>query len=385
MTSKSLRDVMTPCYIFNIKVLKKRISNIEESLGGLSLTYSMKANPFLIEFLPHNISHTEACSPGEFEICMRKHIDPSRIIYSGVMKEYEDTKKAIEYGAGIITIESFSQYKIIRKIALEIKKKISVIIRLTSGNQFGMDKSDIVKLIHKLIKDDVCKLLGFHYYSGTQKNKKSDFEKDIQNITELLHLVKKENNYTPDLIEYGPGLAVDYFIPPYEDIDRETIRSAAETINKFSGEIKLSLAIEMGRYIAATCGRYETRIKDIKINNGVNYAIVDGGIHQLNYYRQIMAMNKPPISQSETKESERCQYTICGSLCTVADVLIKDVELKKLHIGDVLTFHRVGAYSLCESPALFLSHRLPFIYLEDDDGLKLLRDNVATSIFNSSK
>lgn len=376
---------MTPCYIFNIKELNNRISRIKESFNNIPLTYSIKANPFLIEFLPNNVSHIEACSPGELDICINKNVAPSKIIYSGVMKEYDDTKKAIMYGAGIITIESFSHYEIIKKIACELQKKISVIIRLTSGNQFGMDKEDILNLVFMIAQDNICELKGFHYYSGTQKSKKADFEKDIQNIAELIEIVRSESNYTPELIEYGPGLATSYFVEPHEEIDRETIKVASEVINKFVSDVKVPLTIEMGRYIAATCGRFETSVKDIKTNNGVTYAIVDGGIHHINYYRQIMSMNKPPVSQSGSEERKKIRYTICGSLCTVADVLVKDIELNELHVGDILTFHRVGAYSVCESPALFLSRKLPYVYAENDEGLFLLRDNIPTNNFNSSR
>ena len=42
----------------------------------------------------------------------------------------------------------------------------------------------------------------------------------------------------------------------------------------------------MGRFIASECGYYCTEVVDRKCNNGSEYAIVDGGIHQINYYGQ---------------------------------------------------------------------------------------------------
>lgn len=374
---------MTPRYVFDIKELNNRIQMIRNAFCNIPLTYSIKANPFLIEYMPNDISHIEACSPGELDICIEKGIDPSKIIYSGVMKEYEDTKRAVEYGSEIITIESFLHYKIIKQISCESGRKITVIIRLTSGNQFGMDKDDILSLVGEILKDDVCQLKGFHYYSGTQKSKKADFEKDVSNISELITEVKSVYDYSPALIEYGPGLAVDYFIAPHDQFDRDTLSVASEVINGFSKEVPLT--IEMGRFIASTCGRFETSVKDIKTNKGINYAIVDGGIHHVNYYKQIMSMNKPPLSQSSEVDGVSKKYTICGSLCTVADLLVKDIELKELHVGDVLTFYRVGAYSVCESPALFLSRKLPFVYVENENNeLIMVRDNRPTSAINSS-
>lgn len=67
--------------------------------------------------------------------------------------------------------------------------------------------------------------------------------------------------------------------------------------------------------------------------------ICDGGINQLNYYGQNMAMKVPPISVLNKPEgSERADYCLCGSLCTTADILVRKAELPKLDIGDVICF-----------------------------------------------
>lgn len=63
-------------------------------------------------------------------------------------------------------------------------------------------------------------------------------------------------------------------------------------------------------------------------------------------------------------------YTLCGSLCTVADVLVREVKLKKLEIGDILEFAHCGAYSVTEAPALFCqdSFRL-YMHIRRDVGM----------------
>ena len=81
----------------------------------------------------------------------------------------------------------------------------------------------------------------------------------------------------------------------------------------------------MGRALTASCGYYLTSVKDIKQNNGRNYCIVDGGIHQIQYDGQIRGMYTPEVQiigeQEETKE-----WTVCGSLCTTNDILIQNME-----------------------------------------------------------
>ena len=44
-------------------------------------------------------------------------------------------------------------------------------------------------------------------------------------------------------------------------------------------------------------------------------------------------------------------YNICGSLCTVGDVIVKNLELKDAKIGDMIAFYNIGVryydFNLC--------------------------------------
>jgi diaminopimelate decarboxylase len=108
-----------------------------------------------------------------------------------------------------------------------------------------------------------------------------------------------------------------------------------------------------------------------------------------------MAMQIPPLAvrkQDETFYSIKPQdeslenpiaYCICGSLCTVADVLLREVELPKMHIGDVMEFGRCGAYSMTEAPALFLSRPMPAIYVKSKEkGEEQLREHIHAARLN---
>ena len=139
----------------------------------------------------------------------------------------------------------------------------------------------------------------------------------------------------------------------------------------------------MGRFIIASCGSYYTSVKDIKNNYGINYVILDGGIHQLKYYGQIMAMHSPVIVQDIKRDGGKHKYCLCGSLCTVADVLVKEAQLNELQIDDVLEFKKCGAYSLTESSSLFLSRDMPTIYLKENVNLKKVRGLVNSGEINT--
>lgn len=425
----------TPYYVFDTDEFAKRAAMIRAALdckGGrrIPLCFSIKANPFLLHRLPAGLDHVEVCSPGELEICIALGVKPECIIYSGVMKEKCDIERAVSYGAGILTCESIRHAALISEVMLEgmpegtheaefAETKARVILRLTSGNQFGMSLEDIEYIISHPDEFKGITVMGIHYYSGTQKSLRK-INKDLEKIKSALSVLKEKYSFEPQLVEYGPGLCVEYFEDGWQEKEKRSLDEAAEVLREFAEEYPLG--IEMGRFLAASCGKYYTQVKDLKSTGDANYAILDGGIHHLNYFGQRMAMQVPPISiyradeiyfgeklgeikgtagpigntfnGCEVSENEErtgveftelpdTDYTLCGSLCTVADVLVREVKLKKLELGDVLEFGHCGAYSVTEAPALFLSRQLPAIYAYSKEyGYECLREHIPAAEIN---
>lgn len=373
----------TPYYVFDTDEFAKRAAMIKAALGNIHLCFSIKANPFLLHRIPEGLDRVEVCSPGELEICIALGIDPSSIIYSGVMKEETDITRAITYGAGILTCESIRHAQLESKVALAQGKKVDVILRLSSGNQFGMSLTDIEYIISNPDEFKGISVIGLHYYSGTQKSLRK-IKKDLDKIESAISILDEKYGFKPELIEYGPGLCVYYFEPDWEEKEKAALDEAATVLKEFAE--KYPLGIEMGRFLAASCGKYFTTVKDIKTQGDANYVILDGGIHHLNYFGQRMAMEVPPIryaTEGKKAPDEEVDYTLFGSLCTVADVLVREVRLPHLDIDDVLEFGHCGAYSMTEAPALFLSRFLPAIYAySSDKGYELLRDHIPASDIN---
>mgnify|MGYP002540124560 FL=1 len=373
----------TPYYVFDTDEFAKRAAMIKAALGNIHLCFSIKANPFLLHRIPQGLDRVEVCSPGELEICIALGIDPSSIIYSGVMKEETDITRAITYGAGILTCESIRHAQLESKVALSQGKKVDVILRLSSGNQFGMSLTDIEYIISNPDEFKGISVIGLHYYSGTQKSLRK-IKKDLDKIESAITTLDEKYGFKPKLIEYGPGLCVYYFEPDWEEKEKAALDEAATVLKEFAE--KYPLGIEMGRFLAASCGKYFTTVKDIKTQGDANYVILDGGIHHLNYFGQRMAMEVPPIryaTEGKKAPDEEVDYTLFGSLCTVADVLVREVRLPHLDIDDVLEFGHCGAYSMTEAPALFLSRFLPAIYAySSDKGYELLRDHIPASDIN---
>lgn len=378
----AISQYQTPFYIFDTDILANQINKIRTALGtDVEICYAMKANPFVIKEMQDIVDYFEVCSHGEFSICELADIDVNKIVMSGVYKNFTDIETMIyEYGNQIIyTIESLSQWKNIADFTLEHQRHVRVLLRLTTGNQFGMDETVIREIIANRNKNPYIDIEGIQFFSGTQKKSTAKFEKELEMLDNLCSDLQKQYAFNIKKIEYGPGLPICYFEDNnIEDLMLDLLAKQIKKLN-FKGKITL----EIGRFIAASCGFYVTSVVDVKVNNNENFCIVDGGIHHINYLGQIMGMKKPFIIHLNEKSGETKEWTVCGSLCTVNDVLVKQYPFVDISQGDTLIFKKVGAYSVTEGISLFLSHELPQVLLYSEKcKFRLARSNCPTYILN---
>ncbi len=382
--SEIIEKYNTPFYIYDIDVLNERIKFLRNRINNdVKLCYAMKANPFIISYLPNLIDRIEVCSPGEYEICKKNKISEEKLVISGVNKEEKEIKEIItNLNKEIITIESINQFELILSLAKHAKKKVKVLIRLTSGNQFGVSESELFMIIKRSLENTFIEVRGLEYFSGTQKHSIKKLTKEFDYLKEIISSVSKEFNFEIQELEYGTGFPVFYFED--SNFDEEEFLSAFNIL--LTNFKNTHITLEIGRSIAASCGSYWTSVVDMKKNETGNYCILDGGIHQLVYYGSTLAMKIPFYEVTPKRENgDKEKWTLCGSLCSVNDVIAKNIEISNLKVGDTLIFKNTGAYSATEGIALFLSRDLPKIIIKKKNEIKVLRDRIETYQFNTGK
>ena len=290
-TLSIIKKYKTPLYVFDEEEIENQIKKLkQQSAKSYGLCFAVKANPFIVEMLNPYVDRFEACSPGEYQILLDKKISTTKIVYSGVNKRFEDMEDIISKKFdGIITVESKQQWKNMVLLASKYQHRPNVIVRLSSGNQFGVSYNDLLTMVLENKVNDSCKLLGVHFFSGTQKKNIKEIEKELIYIDTCCKKIKNKADVTIGEIEYGAGLYAEYFS---EEDDSEYLAAVYKFIDSSLCDYRVT--IELGRYIAYTCGRYFTSVVDVKNTGKNNYAIVDGGIHQLMYYGQLLGIRVPP-------------------------------------------------------------------------------------------
>lgn len=380
----------TPLYIFDTDVFHGQIRRIREIFGDRAgICYAMKANPFLAGQAALEVDRIEVCSMGEFRICREMDIPPEKLIISGVLKKKEDLEMILDYcgGKSVYTAESWNQFRMLAEWCDAHRESVRVFPRLTSGNQFGVDKKTLDKIFTVQALYPRLKIQGIHYFSGTQKKGAAKMCAELQMLEEYFARLEQEEGIFIEELEYGPGVAASYFLGQEDRMEQDfqDLAGALDIVNP-----RRKITLEMGRAFAATCGWYLTSVRDIKKTDGRQYCIVDGGMHQINYDGQIRGMYQPQIQVcAETprdSQEQAGEWTICGALCTGNDVLVQKAQLGPLQLGDVLVFGRAGAYAMTEGMALFLSHDLPkVVFYSEEDGWTMVRNRKPTYEWNMER
>ena len=371
----------TPVYVFNTDVLVQRVQAVQTAFSNnVQLCYSMKANPFLSSIVP--INKLEVCSPGELEICRALQLPPSHILYSGVNKTQKCIEDALDYDVTHLTAESPLQLTRIEQAAGVRGLLVEVLLRLTGDDQFGMDAKTVRRLIETRSEYPHTRLTGLHFFSGTQKRSAKVIQQELDMLIQFSDSLKQDFGFDTQKLEYGAGLFADYFGEDADAREMQLLYDIAPFVRE--GAKRFSLTVEMGRFFAASCGEYLTSVADIKTTDGKNIAIMDGGIHQVNYDGITLAPAPPPVTVLNNNAVPVVAWMIYGSLCSRGDVLARNIKLPQLTLSDILCFHQTGAYAATEGMAHFLSRDIPAIVLYNQKcGAILVRDHSSSHVLNT--
>ena len=303
------------------------------------------------------------------------------MVISGVYKTPSVIEKMVaEHDGRIYTVESLTQFEMLRSLSEKYDRVLPVLLRLTNDSQFGMDSGEIKSIIVERSKYKNLDIHGLQFFSGTQKTSLKKLKREVCKLDELLTFLREEYGFESKELEYGPGFPVAYF--EGEDVnEEELLKGFSDIIDSMQNKVKIVL--ELGRSMAACCGSYYTHIVDIKHNKGHNYILIDGGMHHLVYFGQHMAMKQPIFSVcGKENKPNTAEWNICGSLCSMNDIVAKQVSLPDVSIGDLLCFENTGAYCMTECISLFLSREIPAVYLKKADEYQLVRKSFETSALN---
>lgn len=352
----------TPRYEYRLDKLEQKVKNLCEQLKGLKIIYSLKANrhPKIIEKLIELKVDFDVASEGELEHILNLGVSPNRISAIGPAKTEKFIDKIIKNEIAYIVIESKRELELIEKKYSFNKTKI--ILRINPGtvsfgerlsyksrpSQFGIDEDMVSTFLDQM--DDLNKVEGFHFHYGSQLKNEMIISSTLQHSFNFCNNLVDKYNLKLERVNIGGGFPVDYF-----QRNKIELNNIGNILNLNSSSGSWENSIELGRYIVAESGDYIASVVDIKKSNGKNFLILNGGFSTNALATGVGHIIKKNFLVTTSSLAETTEvYTVVGPSCYQQDILLNDIELPVLNIGDEVIFKNCGAYGQDFSPSNFL-------------------------------
>lgn len=354
--------VGTPCYVYSKTHLEQHWRAFDNRFQTQphQINYAVKANSNLavLNILARLGSGFDIVSGGELQRVLKAGGLPEKIIFSGVGKTTAELKAALELNVGCINIESKSELERLNTLAINLKKKATISIRvnpdvdskshpyISTGlqeNKFGVNLSEALLLYKEAATLPGIHIQGIAFHIGSQVTTLSPFLEALEKILALIETLKKSDIRITHL-NVGGGLGVRYQneIPP---TPQEYVAAILNAIQPSD----LIIHLEPGRAIAANAGVLLTRVEYIKEQGEKYFAIVDAAMNDLlrpalyEAFQDIVVVNPKSNPAVPTRT-----YDIVGPVCETADFLGKDRTLS-IEAGDLLMIRSAGAYGFSMS------------------------------------
>jgi len=344
-----------------------------------SVTYAGKAflNLAIAQWTQLHKLFVDCTGEGEIAIAVAGGVPREHIIVHGVNKSNADLKSAIQY-AGTIVVDNFTELKTLEKMRKQVST-LQIWLRLLPGvavqthhmhtqtgqhgSKFGMTSAEIMEAA-QFCKLHNLPLNGIHFHQGSNFRDASPLKAAIEMGLDLAGEIGFTNewHFCP-----GGGWGVAYHEDELPQPNaNEYVRMIAENVIegcKTRGLTLPHLHLEPGRSLVARAGVAVYRVGAIKRRDDKVWILTDGGMtdnprHAMYGARySCLTVSSPGAVRSE-------KVSIAGPYCESGDVLIEDLLMPKIEVGDFIAIPASGAYHLSMSSNYNGSRKPAVLWLE---------------------
>jgi len=381
----------TPLYLYDFDVIERQIARLRRALGPrFELAYAVKANPSLaiLSFLRRFGLSSDVASRGELLAVRRAGCPPSRILSTGPAKTDADLEALVKAGVSIIHAEGEWELERLEEIARRARRAVPVGLRLNppwgiaekrviiggpGAKKFGFDLKSAERVLRTRKSGgrsafphlDFC---GFQVFNASNVLDARLLVDNARRVLSLALSLSRKYDVPLRSVDFGGGFGVPY-AEGERPLDlgflRKGLAAVAKAVRARGLPDSVRLVFEPGRFLVAESGTYVTRVLGTKRSRGVDYVLVDGGVHH--FLRPVLLGTPHRVRLiPESASRRRLPYSpskkslvLSGPLCTSLDVLHPAARLPHPVRGDLLAFENAGAYGYTESMPLFLSHEWP--------------------------
>ncbi len=376
---QKFQEIDTPFYYYDLDLLRATLTeiNAQSSRSNFDVHYAMKANvsPSVLACIKEAGLGADCVSGGEVQAALDAGIPASKVVFAGVGKADWEINLGLENDIFCFNVESIPELEIINELAIAKGKTAQVALRINpnvsahthhyittglSENKFGINMSELDKVIDLVVTLSNIKLIGIHFHIGSQITDMSSFQALSVRVNEIKEVFEKRN-IELSLINVGGGLGINY-----EDPNHFPIPDFEAYFKVFREHLDLNenqtLHFELGRAIVAQCGSLISRVLYIKEGTSKKFAILDAGFTELIRPALYQAYHRIENLSSNLPDEV---YDVVGPICESSDSFAKDYSMNATKRGDIIALRSAGAYGEIMASQYNL-RKLPKAYTSDE-------------------
>jgi len=375
----------TPLYLYDRATMDAAAAGYKSALASLyphpaSVTYAGKAYlcKAIAQWTQSHGLFVDCTGEGETAIAKSGGVPREKILVHGVNKSLADLRSALEH-AGTIVVDNLAELERLASLRSKVKSQVSLWLRLVPGldvathhahtqtghhdSKFGMTGEELLEAA-EFCRQHELPLNGIHFHQGSNFRDPAPLTQAIALGLDLARQIgfAGEWHFNP-----GGGWGVAYHEDelPQPDVN-EYVRVVAEGVREGCETRGLSLPhlhLEPGRSLVARAGVAVYRVGAVKRRAHKTWLLVDGGMtdnprHAL-YGARYSCL---PVSAPGGERSE--SVSIAGPHCESGDVIIEDLPMPRLNVGDLIAVPVAGAYQLSMSSNYNGARRPAVVWLE---------------------
>ena len=353
-------DFATPCYVYSKAALTQAFTSFKAGLVDTNhlVCFAVKANPniAILNVFAKLGAGFDIVSGGELARVLAAGGDPQKIVFSGVGKQADEMRAALNAGIFCFNVESRSELARLNEVAKSMGKIAPVSLRVNpnvdakthpyistglKNNKFGVAFDEAISVYEAAAAMPNIAVHGVDCHIGSQITELAPFIEALDLILGLVDTLEVKGIKISH-IDVGGGIGIIY-----NDETPPAFAAYAKAILDKINKRNVKLLFEPGRALVGNAGVLLTKVEYLKPSakniDAKNFAIVDAAMNDLmrpalyDAYHDIVAV-QPRIGAAET-------YEIVGPVCESGDFLGHDRNLNLVE-GDLLAILSAGAYGM---------------------------------------
>lgn len=361
----------TPLYTYDQQTIDSAVQAYRGALsrhypGPAGITFAGKAclNLAMARLMAAHGLILDCTGVGEMHIARAAAVPRAQILLHGVNKSQADLQAGLSQ-AGTLVVDNLPELERIAQLAHPRRSLPALWLRVRPGyavdthlfhqtgqhdSKFGMDADECVNAV-AFCQRNGLPVTGLHFHQGSHFHAAEQVLPALDMVCALMDRLRRERNWMAQVLSPGGGWGIAYHEAdlPHQSIEEYVATVAAALAEKLSPHaLPLPrLQVEPGRSLVARAGVAIYRVGTVKRAGGRRWLLLDGGmadnirpaLYQARYSALPVTdpLRRPPISENAW---------LAGPYCESGDLLIEDLPLPEIEMGELLAVPVSGAYQL---------------------------------------